>query len=277
MKNEFDCEEKYKLYRTVREILHPTISKRNISNYKIILEDGLNPLRVFYPKKVSNLSKVIIFVHGDGRVSSCEGKYGEISSSLSKELEELVISIDYLEEEFFSKFQKIYDTFLSIYSGLMNEGIQSDNIVLMSDSTASVIVSRMIENMGRDNIEIGKLVLFYPVLSGKYYGKSKYSSIFENLSFDSELMDRLAKYYKDHPKRDIFPLKRRGVISYPKTLVLVGGVDPLVDEAVSFSSKYENVSLCVIPFASHGFLGSSDKEIKREYLDACFSFLQNNS
>ena len=33
MNNAFEKEERYKLYRTVREILHPTISKKNISNF----------------------------------------------------------------------------------------------------------------------------------------------------------------------------------------------------------------------------------------------------
>ena len=37
--NEFELEEKYKLYRTVKDLLHPTISKRNISNYKIVVDE----------------------------------------------------------------------------------------------------------------------------------------------------------------------------------------------------------------------------------------------
>ena len=34
--NEFDNETKYRLFRSVKEILHPAISKKNISNYIII-------------------------------------------------------------------------------------------------------------------------------------------------------------------------------------------------------------------------------------------------
>ena len=52
---EAEPEEKYKLYRTIKEILHPTISKRNISNYKIVIDEDLLLLRVFYPKKVSEI------------------------------------------------------------------------------------------------------------------------------------------------------------------------------------------------------------------------------
>ena len=52
MNNAFEKEERYKLYRTVREILHPTISKKNISEYKIIVDDNLLPLRIFILKKL---------------------------------------------------------------------------------------------------------------------------------------------------------------------------------------------------------------------------------
>jgi hypothetical protein len=78
IQNEFDEEIKYKLYRSVREILHPTISKRNISNYKIILDEEILPIRIFYPKKISNIKKVIIFIRGDGNITECIGEYSNI-------------------------------------------------------------------------------------------------------------------------------------------------------------------------------------------------------
>ena len=53
--NSFDQTLKYKLYRTVYEIIHPTISKKNISSYRIVFNDDVLPVRVFYPKKVSNI------------------------------------------------------------------------------------------------------------------------------------------------------------------------------------------------------------------------------
>ena len=62
--DDFGTEDTYKLYRTVYEIIHPTISKRNISNYKIIIEENLVPLRIFYPKKISKLEKAIIYIPG---------------------------------------------------------------------------------------------------------------------------------------------------------------------------------------------------------------------
>ena len=70
--------EKYKLYRNVYEILHPTISKKNISNYKVVFDEKLLPVLVFYPEKISNVESIIIYVPGDGKVNGCYGKYSSI-------------------------------------------------------------------------------------------------------------------------------------------------------------------------------------------------------
>ena len=75
IKKEFDKEERYKLYRRVKDLTHPTISKKNISEYKIVLEEDLFPVRVFYPNKVSNLDEVIIDIPGDGRITNCLSKF----------------------------------------------------------------------------------------------------------------------------------------------------------------------------------------------------------
>lgn len=62
-----DREDTYKLYRTVYEIIHPTISKKNISNYKIMIQEDLVPLRIFYPKKSLPLPEwFFIFTVKDG-------------------------------------------------------------------------------------------------------------------------------------------------------------------------------------------------------------------
>ena len=81
--NNFEDEDRYNLFRSVGELIHPVISKRNISDYNIILEEYLYPVRVYYPKKVSNIKKVIIYVHGDSFVTNCSELYSEISSDIS--------------------------------------------------------------------------------------------------------------------------------------------------------------------------------------------------
>ena len=274
--NEFELEEKYKLYRTVKELLHPTISKRNISNYKIVVDENKLLLRVFYPKKVSNINDVIIFIPGEGDITDCEGLYSDISANISKELDKMVISIDYEKQvsNYEELLDKIYETVAYIYKELREGNIGINNITLMGDSTGANILLNIIEKMNKDMIIVGQMVLFYPILSGEYKGKTKYLSIKENTSVNYNLIPKLNEYYKNTSK-DVFPLAINKKINYPRTLLLSGNVDPLIDEAKDFASKNENINLEILDFAYHGFLNTKDKEIIREYLKSLKNFMNN--
>ena len=112
VQNEFDNEIIYKLFRTVTEILHPTISKKNISNYKIIIDEEILPVRIFYPKKVSNLDKAIIYIHGNGIVTDCVEKYSDICKKIASKTDRLVIAIEYNEDK--HKYKEILNLILQI-------------------------------------------------------------------------------------------------------------------------------------------------------------------
>ena len=269
MHNEFEKEEKYKLYRKVKEILHPTISKKNISDYKIIVGEELLPIRVFYPKKVSNLKNVIIYVHGDSKITNCQEKYSEISSEFAKELDRLVISIDYNEDdELDTIYKEVSKTFNYIYNELITHNIEKDNITVLGDSTGGAIVLQLV-----DGLDINSLVLFYPVLSGEYFGKTNYSSIIENDKIDHDLVSKLKDYYKGRENdKELFYLSKDKK-NIPETLLLIGNVDPLIDEAKAFADSSKKVKLDIVGFANHGFLNTNDKEIKKEFFDFINKFL----
>ena len=272
--NEFDLEEKYKLYRTVKELLHPTISKRNISNYKIVVDEKMLLLRVFYPKKVSNIRDVILFVPGEGSITECEGQYSDISSYLSKELDKMVISIDYerAADDMEQLLDKIYQTIYFIYNQLIKEDLSVNNINIMGDSTGANIILNIIDKLNSADMKFGKMLLFYPVLSGEYNGKTNYKSIVENTSVNYNLVAKLKDYYKGC-KKEFFPLASDKKVLYPPTLLLSGNGDPLIDEAKEFAERNNNVTLRIVDFAYHGFLNTKDKEIMKEYLDFIHDFL----
>ena len=77
-RDNFSSDEKYKLFRNMYEVIHPTISKRNISNYRIVLDENILPIRVFYPKILSTINSAILFVPGEGNISNCFGEYENI-------------------------------------------------------------------------------------------------------------------------------------------------------------------------------------------------------
>ena len=283
--NEFDIKSKYKLYRTVDGILHPTISKKNISSYKIIIDDSLIPLRVFYPKKVTDLNEVIIFVHGDSNITKSEGAYSHVSSIFQKKLDKLIISLDYEDYDNLlldDLYDKIYKTIKTIYKSLKDNGIDFNNITLMGDSTgASALL--YINSLNDKDIKVNKEVLFYPILSGEYNGNSNYKSIVDNTMFDLNLINNLKNYYNNKVKdEDInsskyFALKSDKKINYPNILIMCGNVDPLIDEARDFVSINKNIELYEVCFGEHGFLNSKDEEIIDEYLDKISEYLVKNN
>ena len=48
----FDGNLHYRLYSNIGKIIHPTISKNNISSYKVVLSEDVLPVRIFYPERV---------------------------------------------------------------------------------------------------------------------------------------------------------------------------------------------------------------------------------
>lgn len=277
--NEFEKEEKYKLYRSVREILHPTISKKNISNYKIIVGEEYIPLRVYYPKKVSNISNVIIYIHGDSKVTSCEEKYSDISQTFAKELDKLVISIDYNEEEkdINKLYDEIYKTFEYVYEGLLRVGIDKESISTIGDSTGASIILNILDRINKLDIE--RLILFYPILSDKLLNNK--IKVEDKTLINNDLIKKLKSYYKILSKNnnieDLFPLNRNKTLSLPKTLIISGKLDILKEDAESLVDKDKKISISIIPFADHGFLNTKDKEIIKEYLNIMKTFIEKNN
>lgn len=235
MINAFEKEERYKLYRTVREILHPTISKKNISNYKIIVENNLLPVRVFYPQKVTNMQKVIIYLHGDIILTNCKEKYAEISNRIALNSNSLVISIDAEELENISNkkyINKMYE--ITKYLIIELNKLDITNIALLGDSTGSTTILNFNEQLKKDNINI-KNILFYPVLSNKYITKK--------IKTNKEL-------YKD-------------------SLIIIGNKDEYYEEIKNYTNSFIE-----IPNMTHGFLKDNNEKISKLYLDAIKEYLE---
>ena len=53
---------KYKLYREFGELFNPSISRQNISNYKIIFKNNLIPVDVYYPNKDVPLNRIMLYI-----------------------------------------------------------------------------------------------------------------------------------------------------------------------------------------------------------------------
>lgn len=286
----FDKEQKYKLYRSIYDILHPTISKRNISDYKIVINDEMASIRVFYPVKVSDISDVMIFVHGDGGVTGCSGCYSDICKNMALDNNYLIIAIDYDDFgklKFDDLYNHIYEMIKYLYLEFNKFGISKDNIVLCGDSTgANIIIYATKLLLDKDNITINKEILFYPVVSMEYFGKTKFESIDKYEHFNVNLMDSLKLYFKnikakkvDLKKAILYPLYHKNYSNFPKTLVFTGNNDCLKDEGYEYfkrlSNNRESDSYVEVAFGTHGFLASEDNEIMKEVNKQMKKFLES--
>ncbi len=270
IKNDFGSEDTYKLYRTVYEIIHPTISKKNISNYKIMIQEDLVPLRIFYPKKISTITRVILYIHGKRWMINGFYSYKEVCERLVQEMDTLVIAIDYENDSYQKVVDKSYQTIKYLKEGLNRIGIQ--NIITIGDALGASILSNVVL-MDKSIIEKG--ILLYPALDFNF--NIEYSSFAQNNKLDLLTIPHLRMYCNKYVdlKNYHSVMEEESYKDWPDILIITGDLDPLRDEIEEFSkrlrkdnrkSKYINIK-----FASHGFLNSKDEEAKEE----CFKDMKN--
>lgn len=286
-KDNFSNDEKYKLFRNMYEVIHPTISKRNISNYRIILDENILPIRVFYPQKLSTINSVILFVPGEGNISNCFGEYDNILRDMAIRCDKLVIALDYFDEviKYPYLFDKCYDSIDFIFEQLKLNGISLDKIVLMGDSFGGNLVSGITLKRIDNNKSIGfREVLFYPLVSGEYFGKSKFESLNRDGVIEKEDLSELSLFFKKYisnkkrlTDKYICPIKEKKFTSYPDTLVLTADLDILRDEGFSFYEKVlssnNNCQYYNALFLEHGFLDFYDEEMKEDVYSKIIDFI----
>lgn len=274
--------EKYKLYRNVYEILHPTISKKNISNYKVVFDEKLLPVLVFYPEKISNVESIIIYVPGDGKVNGCYGKYSSICKKIAKETKSIVITIDYFNStiKYPTVVNKISKLIKYLYDELNSNGYSNEKITLLSDSLGSKITSSVVTKLISKGISINKLVLLYPVVKDSYDNYSWNESL---MSINFNLDKRVENYLKKYLSKVEVSCNLDEIVYYkdfPKTLVVTGDMDIFKEDGEALGeivsknipgSLYENIK-----FASHGFLGSNDEEVNRDVYLIINKFIYDN-
>ena len=262
-----------KLYRNINELLHPAISKKNISNYTIIIDEDILPVQVYYPKKVSHIEKVIIFIHGSSTITDCN--YMDIYKLFAKNTDSLVIAVEYDDVNYKKMYKDIFKTVSFVHKGLVRNNIDSNNITLIGDSTGCNIITG-INYLNKKEIDIKKEVLFYPVISLDYE-KAKYDSMIKNKDFNLGILTKLRSYYeKIEYKSDklLKPLELKDYDGIPKTLIVVGKVDSLRDEAKEYYDKLNsNNEYKELEFLAHGFLKKMDKDVEKEVFQEINKFL----
>lgn len=137
-----------KLYRTIHEIIHPSISRKNISEYRIIIKDELFPIQIFYPSKEVELKKVLIYIH------SKEIDY-DYYQDLALKTKRIVLVIDYQDSK-----EKLIDTINYIIDELNNNNIMNSSIGIMGDFDGASLILAVNSSL----VPSIKKILFSPTI-----------------------------------------------------------------------------------------------------------------
>ncbi len=277
--NNFSKDNTYKLYRDVKEILHPVISKRNISDYEIIFNEDYLPVRIFYPQKVSFLDKVLIYLPGISEITDCYEKNIDICKEMALATNYLVIAINYFNyKENFSLLLQQVNLFLNyLLPNLEKAGILTKNISFIGDSFGATILSALIfKNKRRKTFSSKHVIFLYPLFNNTYIQNT-------TLNKDSLLLTKYRPFYQNilntaQPK-ELFPLQNTSFKRHPASLIITGNLDPFKDDGLNYykrlqqdqiTSSYYNLN-----FEGHGFLKDTDQDMKKELYDTINQFLNS--
>lgn len=276
IKDEFGTTDTYKLFRAVYEIIHPTISKKNISNYKIIVKEDLIPLRIFYPKKISKIEKIVIYIHGSLEISNNLKNYTEVCQKIVENTDALLIALDYESKEYQELTKSCINTINFLIKELNKINISSNNITVMGDSLGASLLASAVSNA--ENY-IKKQILLYPALNLTWKNIDKYPSLIQSKEIDIETLKKLDNYQKKYinEKEYTSPLDIKNYDKWPTTLVITGDLDPLRDEGKLLGKKLKNANKkskeVNIKFATHGFLNGKDEESIEECMKEINKFI----
>lgn len=121
-----------KLYRNLYEIVHPSISRRNITEYQIVLDENVLPIQVFYPGVEVEIKTMILYLPGEMRDDS-------FYEELAKQMNSTVLLLEFLESDEEKRYEK---TIHYIWDELKRYSIH-DNLSFMADGIGCHILNEM--------------------------------------------------------------------------------------------------------------------------------------
>lgn len=145
--------ENCKLYRSFYEIIHPSISRKNISEYKIVFREDITPVQIFYPKKEIELDSIIIYIQGN---IPYNGYYDALALETNKIVILLEKDANLESEDYFNSISYIVDE-------ARKNQINSKNISIISDFNGSSILLKLESKLNSKKYSIIKKILLSPV------------------------------------------------------------------------------------------------------------------
>jgi len=241
-----------------------------VVNHTLEQDGRAVPVRIYYPEAPSPeaLQPALVWNHGGGFVVGDLDMIETICRVVCRDGNVVVVSVDYglaPERKFPSGLDDVVAATRHVARNGAKLGIDAKRLAIGGDSAGGNLAAATAQALqGRDGIEIRYQVLVYPV-TDLTCSQPSYEDLGTGYPLTKERMANYIKLYLTDPGQATdpraSPLLAKSLAGQPPALVLLAGLDPLVDEGAAYARKLREAGVeaevVEVPDHPHGFLGWS--------------------
>ena len=225
------------------------------------------PIRAYYPEGATGKAlPAYIYAHGGGFVVGDLDMVETVCRTICRDAGIVVVSVDYrLAPE--HKFPAGLDDTIAVARFVAREaldlGIDPTRLAIGGDSAGGNLAAAAAQAMaGNGGFSFRYQVLVYPV-TDLTCAQPSYTDLGTGYPLTKERMQNYIKLYLADPAQATdaraSPLLAASLVGQPPALVVVAGLDPLVDEGLAYAGRLREAGIDAetleVPDHPHGFLG----------------------
>jgi acetyl esterase len=238
------------------------------------------PIRLYYPAGADGNLPAYIYSHGGGFVVGDLDMVETICRTICKDANIVVVSIDYRlapEHPFPAGLEDVIAAARWISQNGAKLGIDVSRLAIGGDSAGGNLAAAAAQHFAANGeIALRCQVLVYPV-TDLTCSQPSYKDLGTGYPLSLDRMRFYISQYLRHPSEATdpraSPLLAKSFAGLPPALVVVAGLDPLVDEGLAYAQKLREAGIeaktIEVPDHPHGFLGwTRETKAARETLAA---------
>jgi len=239
-----------------------------IENRTIALAGGTVPVRFYYPAgDNARPLPAYIYAHGGGFVVGDLDMVETMCRTVCRDAGIVVASVDYRlapEHRFPAGLEDMIGVVRHVAANGAALGIDASRLAVGGDSAGGNLAAAAAQALrGPGGIALRFQVLVYPV-TDLTCSQPSYKDLGTGYPLTEERMRNYIRLYLEEPARQApdpraSPLLAQSFAGLPPALVVVAGLDPLVDEGVAYARRLEEAGIAaeIVEVADHphGFLG----------------------
>ena len=225
------------------------------------------PVRLYYPEGTDDTAlPAYIYCHGGGFVVGDLDMVETMCRTICRDAGIVVVSVDYrLAPE--HKFPAGLDDTIAVARFLARHGtdlgIDARRLAIGGDSAGGNLAAAAAQALaGKDGVAFRFQVLVYPV-TDLTCAQASYTDLGVGYPLTKERMQNYIRLYLEDAEQttDVraSPLLAPSLAGQPPALVILAGLDPLVDEGLAYARRLRDAGVAAevaeVPDHPHGFLG----------------------